>query len=167
MENFTWYCAGPWADRPFVREIIAKIQADGWKTCSRWADSLDIPPDATDRQEQLRQRAARDIEDVVQSDGLIYVNSSISEGKSTELGLSIALLKPIIIIGERSYADRGNNNIFLNLNFPCYPTIEDALEWLKGDGQFYLEWVQERQLDHIEKTLAAFEMADDVEFPSE
>lgn len=148
MTDFTFYVAGPFADRPHVREIIAKINAAGWRTCSRWADSdnPDIDPDDPEREAKLRLQAIRDIEDVVKADGLIYVNSQKSEGKATELGISIAMLKPVIIIGTRE------NNIFLNLRIPAYPTIEDALEWLKGAGALYLQWVLQQQLEHARLT---------------
>ena len=128
MHNFNFYVAGPWADRPNVRTIIEKVEAAGYQTCSRWAepDNPDVAEDDPEKATKLRDQAMRDVEDVIMADGLIYVNSLKSEGKATELGISIAMLKPIVVIGGRE------NNIFLNLNIPAYPTVEEALEWLKG-----------------------------------
>lgn len=172
MHNFTWYVAAPWVDRPNVRIIIEKLQANGWNTNSRWAaiDNEDVSKDDPERDEKLRWQATRDVEDVVKADGLIYVNSAISEGKATELGISIAMLKPVIIIGERSYPDRFNNNIFLNLNIPAYPTVEEAMAWLEDEGHNYLNYVMSKQYEFIQKTqgmMDEFIEATPVEYPSE
>ena len=173
MENFTFYVAGPWADRPFVREVIQKLNDAGWKTCSRWAaeDNPDIDPTDPEREAKLRFQAVRDVEDVVKADGLIYVNTGHkSEGKATELGISIAMLKPIVIVGGRE------NNIFLNLRIPAHPTVEETIEWLKGEGLKYIGWVQQRQILHAEMTALASlglmaqpteEALGEMEFPSE
>lgn len=134
MRDFTWYIAAPYIHRGQVQEHIAKIHAAGWKTNSRWAEEDDIS-------ECLKSRAMRDVEDVISADGLIYVNSALSEGKATELGIAIALLKPILIVGEQLYPERPNNNIFLNLSIPAFPTIEQMLEWLVVEGQHYIAWV--------------------------
>lgn len=145
--DFVWYCAGPWAERPFVRTVIQKLNDAGWSTCSRWAepDNPDVADDDPEREEKLRIQAIRDIEDVITADGLIYVNTGHkSEGKATELGISIAMLKPIVIVGGRE------NNIFLNLSIPAFPTTEEAVAWLAGDGQAYIEWVQHNQQCHFE-----------------
>lgn len=164
MDKFVWYVAGPFDHRPQVREIIAKIQAAGWSTNSRWAaeDNEDIAPDDPLREDKLRFQATRDVEDVLMADGLIYVNSKKSDGKATELGLSIATLKPIVIIGDRE------NNIFLNLNIPAFPTVEEMLTWLDADGQYYLKFVQAKQLEYINETqMEDAGVLGQMEFPSE
>ena len=138
MRDFTWYVAAPYIHRTQVQEHITKIHTAGWKTNSRWAEE-DLSSEC------LKNRAMIDVEGVINADGLIYVNSALSEGKATELGIAIALLKPIIIVGERSYTERSNNNIFLNLSIPVFPTIEQMLEWLAGEGQHHIAWVQEQR----------------------
>lgn len=169
IPNFTFYVAGPWAERPFVREIIQKLNDADWKTNSRWADpsNPDVAEDDPERDKQLRFQAVRDIEDVVKADGLIYVNTGLkSEGKATELGISIAMLKPIVIVGE----GLRSNNIFLNLNIPAHRTIEEALVWLEGDGEFYINWVESEQIRHMERMHQAVQDVDvfnGVEFKSE
>ena len=150
IPNFTWYVAGPWAERPFVRTVIQKLNDAGWATNSRWADpdNPDVAEDDPERDKRLRLQAVRDIEDVIKAHGLIYVNTGHkSEGKATELGISIATLKPIIIVGEGWRA----NNIFLNLNIPAYRTIEEAIVWLEGDGEDYINWVGAEQIRHMER----------------
>ena len=168
MKEFTWYVAAPWIHKDAAYETVRKIREAGWSTCSRWAepDNPDIAKEDPDRSIKLREQAVRDIEDVISADGLIYVNSAKSEGKATELGVSIALLKPIIIIGDR------DRNIFLSLNIPAYPTIEDALKWLRGEGVFYIEWVglqqgvYRHQLEDLDLEPSEADMAK-LEFPSE
>lgn len=163
-DSWIWYVAGPWDHREQVREHISKVQAAGWSTCSRWAepDNPDVDPDDPEREAKLRFQAMRDVEDVIKADGLIYINSKMSEGKATELGISIAMLKPIVIVGSRE------RNIFLHLNIPCHPTIEEALEWLDGDGRYYLEFVVARQEQHLLfMGAAAGSEEPDIEFPSE
>ena len=145
-DTFTFYVAGPWAHKAAVYETIQKVRAAGWQTNSRWAepDNPDIDP-ADPRYEELRfEQAAKDMQDCIQADGLIYINSKLSEGKATELGMCLAMLKPIVIIGGR------DNNIFLALNIPAFPTIEEALGWLDGDGQAYLAYSVDRQLAFAE-----------------
>lgn len=170
-KDLVWYVAGPWADRPRVREIIKKLNDAGWQTNSRWAepDNPDIDPNDPEKDKKLYTQAARDVEDVAMADGLIYVNSLKSEGKATELGICIGMLKPIIVIG----CDRGREgNIFLNLNIPIHNTIEEAMAWLDTDGgEQYINWVMGRQFQYL-ATMAGMglvggEDVSDVEFPSE
>ena len=169
MENFTFYVCGPWAERPFVREVIQKLNQAGWATNSRWAepDNPDVADDDPERDQKLRAQAIRDVEDVVKADGLIYVNAGYkSEGKATELGISIAMLKPIVIVGE----GLRSNNIFLNLNIPAHRTVEEAIEWLEGEGQLYLSWVESQQTMHLHASQLVDDEGEDlsdVVFPSE
>ena len=161
MKDFTWYVAGPWDHKAEVYELVKKVNAAGWQTCSRWAepDNTDIDPNAPDYEEQRRFQATRDVEDVTGADGLIYVNSKLSEGKATELGMSMALIRPIIIIGDR------RTNIFLSLDMPCFPTIEEALVWLEGDGRYYINWVTACQEDHFRRLGRLYGSEDEDEDP--
>lgn len=165
MKNFTWYVAGPWDHRPAVREIIEKINKAGWKTNSNWAapENPDVDPADPKRDALLKEQAIRDVKDVFEADGLIYVNSKKSDGKATELGLALATLKPVLILGDRE------GNIFLNLEIPAFPTVEEMLTWLEGDGQFYINFVQAKQMEYIQHTTDIFD-GDDISqmgFPSE
>ena len=120
-----FYTAGPWKDRENVRKIADTLKENGWTVNSRWLEAEDVHEDDPHRTQYLYEQAVADLEDVFAADALIYVNSMKSEGKATELGVAIATLKPIIVIGDRK------NNVFLNLNIPAYPTIEAAVEWIK------------------------------------
>src|SRR5688572_142606 len=110
MSKHSFYVAGPWADRENVRKITAKLQDAGYNITSRWLEVEDVPEDDPRREEYLKQQAIHDLEDLIRADALFYVNSMKSEGKATELGVALATMKPIIVVGDRS------NNIFLNLD---------------------------------------------------
>lgn len=168
IDGFTFYVAGPWDHKAEVYAEIKKLRAAGWQTNSRWAEpeNPDVAPDDPERNAKLRAQALRDVEDVMRADGLFYINSKYSEGKATELGLSIATLKPIVVVG----GDRGREgNIFLNLSIPLFKTTEEAIEWLNGEGQNYIAWVQQKQMENALMTQMALEDAggQDVNFPSE
>jgi hypothetical protein len=122
----TFYTAGPWKDREQVKVVAEKLRDEGYKVNSRWLDVPEEAPDGMAYDEYLVQQANHDLHDVVAADVLMYVNTgTLSEGKATELGIAIAMLKPIIAIGGKA------NNIFLNLNIPNFPTIEEAITFLK------------------------------------
>lgn len=119
------YLAGPWQEQAALVEMGGKLQAAGYTVTSRWLDAGDVADDDPERETLLKQQAVNDIEDLLTSDAMIYVNSARSEGKATELGMAIATLKPIILIGAREH------NIFLHLNMPAFPTIEEAIVWMQ------------------------------------
>lgn len=124
----TFYTAGPWKDREAVREVAQKLRDNGYEVNSRWLEVPEETPDGMTRDEYMKQQALNDMEDVIKADALIYVNTgTLSEGKATELGVSIAMLKPIIAIGGRG------GNIFLHLNIPNFPTIDEAIDWMKEE----------------------------------
>jgi nucleoside 2-deoxyribosyltransferase len=119
------YVAGPWADRENVRKIADKVREAGFVVTSNWLDVAEAPePGQPGRDEYLQTQAVQDLQNVMEADGLVYVNSMKSEGKATEFGVALATLKPIIIVGNRE------NNIFLNLDIPCFPTIEEAIGYM-------------------------------------
>lgn len=73
----------------------------------------------------MQEQAEADFSDLLQADVLFYINSMLSEGKATELGLAMATLKPIIVIGKPE------RNIFLFLGeFPFFDTIPDAISYM-------------------------------------
>lgn len=126
----TVYTAGPWADREFVKGVAAQLRIAGYKVNSRWLDVDPNPPDGVEQEDYYRMQALNDLQDVLEADVLFYINTgTLSEGKATELGVSLATLKPIIIVGPGGR----KNNIFLRLNIPHYETAEEAIEWMRGE----------------------------------
>jgi len=124
----TFYTAGPWHDRAIVKGVRDKLVEADYKVNSRWLDIPENPPEGMSYEEYQQMQARNDLADVVSADVLMYVNTGYkSEGKATELGVAIAMLKPIIIIGDRS------NNIFLNLGMPCFADIDAAIDFLKEE----------------------------------
>jgi hypothetical protein len=104
--------------------VAVKLRTAGYLVNSRW---LEINKQDHEVDTEYLQAMARiDLQDCLEADALVYVNTGrLSEGKATELGLALGTIKPIVIIGDRS------NNIFLNLNMPCYPTIEEFVAFLE------------------------------------
>lgn len=126
----TIYTAGPWKDRETVREVAGKLREAGYEVNSRWLEVSEETPEGMTQEQYYRQQALHDLQDCIESDLLVYVNTGYkSEGKATELGVALATLKPIIIVGEGGR----KNNIFLNLNIPQYNTVEEAIEWMKSE----------------------------------
>lgn len=122
------YVAGPWQDREdVVKPIAAKLVGAGYEVTSRWLEVPDVADDDPHRLEYLKEQAQHDLEDVVKADALVYVNSRKSEGKATELGVAIARLMPIVVIGGLE------NNVFLHLGLANFPTIDEALLWMKNN----------------------------------
>ena len=131
----TFYCAGPWKEQEFVKGVAGKLREAGYIVNSRWLETSSEPPEGVTMADYLHEQAVRDLEDVFAADALIYVNpGTLSEGKATELGIAIATLKPIIIVGENGR----KGNVFLNLNIPAYPTIEEAIAWLKAEDDRHI-----------------------------
>lgn len=114
---FSAYIAGPWSDRVAAEGIAKRFADAGIPVTHPWWHLEGEEDDHT----YLRECAMNDIEGVVEADVLVVLNSAMSEGKAVETGIAIILMKPIIIIGERS-------NIFHHLNIPLVATPEMALE---------------------------------------
>jgi len=124
------YIAGPWADRPAVRIEAQKFRDAGHTVDCRWLDLhtelAQGNADALNEDEHqtfLRQQAMNDIEDLLNSEVLVLINTQKSEGKSVETGIAIAALMPILIVGRRT-------NIFHTLSIPIFATSEEAIDWI-------------------------------------
>jgi hypothetical protein len=125
MKAPVFYVAGPKKDQEFVKGVAETLRREGYGVNSRWLE-IDKKDDEVD-QDYLEKMALWDFEDVLKSDVLCYVNTGTkSEGKATELGIALGMMKPIIVIGGKA------NNIFLNLPLQNFPTIEEAIEWMKS-----------------------------------
>jgi nucleoside 2-deoxyribosyltransferase len=124
-ETAVFYTAGSKHHQKDVQEIAAKLREAGYTVNSRWLEVS--KQDHEVDEEYLQKMAVWDLEDVMRADALIYCNHGYkSEGKATELGVSIAMMKPIIVIGGKE------NNIFLNLpGLPFFATIEEAIAKFK------------------------------------
>lgn len=120
MNELTCYLAGPWADRAYVREVRDQLVAAGVPINARWIDSHHQDEQEVDTT-ILCDEAMHDLEDVVSSPVLIVVNSKYSEGKAVELGVALALMKDIILIGTPS-------NVFHHLPICKVDNVEQAIE---------------------------------------
>lgn len=123
-----FYTAGPFKDRDYVREVRGALQVAGYKVKADWLD-IDATSDEAVLEAYLKEMALVDLKDVIAADCLIYCNTgTLSEGKATELGVAIAMLKPVIIVGPGGR----KNNIFCHLNIPYCENIDLLVAFLKA-----------------------------------
>lgn len=116
------YTAGPFADREYVKDVRDALQAAGFKVKADWLD-IDAPSDREVSEAYLQEMAGIDYGQCSAADILVYCNTGYkSEGKATELGIALALGKPIYVVGPGGRS----NNIFLNLGQPVFEDV-DAL----------------------------------------
>lgn len=102
------YVAGPWACKEEVRAVVRYLRSQGLIITSRWVDRPETEYECAP--ELMRSEAVRDIEDIDNSDALLYLNLQKSEGKATELGMVLARGDmPIYCVGGTQ------NNVFLHL----------------------------------------------------
>jgi len=121
------YVAGPWAHKAQVNIEAQKYRDAGYTVDCHWLtleDDDEIDFNATEKQSYYRALALKDVEEVLHSDAFIIINSKKSEGKCVELGLAIALIKPVLLIGPRT-------NIFHTLNIPRFDTVEESIVWME------------------------------------
>lgn len=132
----TFYLAAPWAEREQARAARQKLIDAGYNVNSRW---LDFEKDAGDdglsiSKETLQQEAIHDLEDVSHADALILLNTQArgeeTSGKAVEFGFAMGLLKPVLIVGNRT-------NVFHHLPIPVLPSIDDLIVWMKEQEASY------------------------------
>lgn len=121
------YVAGPWKRRDEVKAARDKFTAAGFPVTSQWLDvKVEVGADGyTSPPEVMRKEAMRDIGCVLEANIIVVMNLEMSEGKAVELGVAIASCKGVVIVGERT-------NVFHYLDFPCVPTVEEAIELCKN-----------------------------------
>ena len=129
------YVAGPWVDRDQVNVEAQKFRDAGHVVDCRWLTlHTDVGQAAgnalnqDEHQDFLREQAMNDIEDLLNSDALVVINSAKSEGMAVETGIAIAALMPIMIVGRRT-------NIFHTLNMPIFATSEEAIAWIAAQAR--------------------------------
>jgi nucleoside 2-deoxyribosyltransferase len=94
------YIAAPYSNRQGAIDLAAHLENLGQIITHKWWDN-EGEYDGIDPQFALK-CAQNDYSGVVQADCFILLNSSLSEGKATELGIAIALDVPIYAVGEPS-----------------------------------------------------------------
>ena len=98
------YLAAPWVLK-HAMPIMAKPFTDAGHTITeRWWEQEDKYPDYPSNQDnpELEDIAVSDFIGVINADALVVFNSAKSEGKAAEVGIGIACLKPVILIGART-----------------------------------------------------------------
>lgn len=126
MAGLKLYIAAPWIDREKMEDITKLFENKGHTITHKWWIQEGGPAyEGAGRESELRSYALKDFEGVANSDVVVVMNTSKSEGKATEQGIALALNKPIIIVGERG---KESKNVFHYLeNYTWIPTIDQAL----------------------------------------
>lgn len=114
----TVYVAGPWARKNDVRAVVQRLRGAGFSVTSRWVDRPESEYECDPA--LMRSEAIRDIEDIDQSDVLLYLNLEKSEGKATELGMALTREMPVFVVGGTK------NNVFLHLPTVTHVESVDA-----------------------------------------
>jgi len=122
------YLAAPSSQKALMPQIAAEFEAAGHTITERWWERDNfLPYDDPNYHKarnwnNLEDQAVSDYLGVVNADAVVVINSEVSEGKATEMGIAIALFKPIILIGQRS------RNVFHYMpNVQVVPSIAVAL----------------------------------------
>lgn len=116
------YIAAPWIHRTQAQDAARKcmVIADLCVT-SRWIFSHEDSQDA----DNLTKQAWQDSVDVRLAQYVIVLNSALSEGKATELGMALMLGKQVIIVGKPE--DRSRNIFYYLPNIRYVTTLEEAI----------------------------------------
>ena len=120
------YIAAPWSEKEKAAKAaqVALMEA-GHEVTSRWIDrDPDPEPDYSDGS-KYRGEAINDIEDIINANMVVLLNPDTpSQGRHVETGIAVAMLKPVIVVGERT-------NVFHHLRCPRVDTVEEAIAELK------------------------------------
>ena len=115
------YVSAPWADRQAVFPVVDHLEKAGYVVTSKWHLQEDI-----DDEQYLEENAESDLEELLEADVLLVLNTRLSEGKAFEAGYFYNSDSPIIVVGARS-----KENIFYYCpKIAVVPTLEDALDRL-------------------------------------
>lgn len=122
------YIACPWKHKDEAKRVKRLAELAGLTVSSRWIDFVPDPLYVYEYPTQIMHDGAmKDIEDLGDSDGMLYLNLAKSEGKATELGYAIAMQSrgldmPIYVVGGKE------NNVFLHSDYvKHFATVEDAI----------------------------------------
>ncbi len=123
------YVAAPWVEKAKAKAVAQEVREAGLVVISRWHDTTHNSNIYEDTPELMQGEALKDWEDVTHATHLLYLNLQKSEGKATELGISLARGIPIYVVG-------GNlNNVFLHLPWIYHvPDVEVAIVEMLENG---------------------------------
>ena len=125
-----FYLAGTWTERLRCREVSNAIQrATGWTPTATWLDSEedDGAPEAR------RVGARRCLNDIERSDVLIaMIGDWKSLGKHVEIGVALALGKPVYLLPASWGADVETSCAFYELCDTSFGSLDDFIQtWEK------------------------------------
>lgn len=127
------YIAAPWIHKDAARAVREEFVAAGFEITSRWLDFEGGGYDASN--ETLAEEAAKDIQDILNSQGMVVLQYSKSEGKAFEQGLFLAATqftgvnnKMVLVAPD---GKRGNVFQYLDDAYTLVPDVAAAIEECK------------------------------------
>lgn len=119
------YVAAPYVDKVQARDARRQLREAGIDVNSRWLDFDAHGMPITD--DILRLDAAHDVEDILNADAIVVLNTHLSEGKAWEQGFAYGLGMPIIAIGRPEHC------VFHHLDvYQWVPDVAHAIAAVKA-----------------------------------
>lgn len=118
------YVATKFEDGPFAKKVMESLQSAGHSITHDWTGESSAGKEGEELKQYLLKCATWDLEGVVSCDALILLNHPHGKGMFTELGIALALRKPVIVV-KPGVA----NNIFFHLpECRTVETVGEAIE---------------------------------------
>lgn len=114
------YVAAKFEDAPMAKETMNLLEKEGFEITHDWTKEFFEKPEVTD--ELLSKCAVADADGVIGAHVLVIYPHPQGKGQYTELGITIALNRPVIAIGDAS-------NVFLR--HPLVMRVDTTAEALK------------------------------------
>lgn len=117
------YIAAPWIRKDDAKIVKQQLEQAGFTVTSRWIafhcdNSAYEHPDGV-----MQLEAQNNVEDLRNSDALLYMRWEKSEGKATELGIALMLGLKVFVVGGR------HDNVFLHMpEVLVVNTVEQFIE---------------------------------------
>lgn len=120
------YIAGTTSNQEFLRVIKQRIVLLGHPVSSTWLETAYQYTDKRCTAAHMKKDAPRDLDEIRECDLFIMDRTRKSWGKDTEMGMALALGKPVWLVGTPKY-----KNVFFALaerTFPNWCSVFETLE---------------------------------------
>ena len=128
------YVASKYQERETIRELYDILRSHGHEITVDWTNHDVFPDDA--EEEKLGEFACDDVRGVQECDSMIIymVNEHQYKGAWVEMGVALALNKPVFVLGNA-----GDSCIFMNHSlvrkYICFVKLLEYLEYLEENNE--------------------------------
>lgn len=121
------YVASKFEEGPFVKKVMESLESAGHTITHDWTGESSAGKEGDELKQYLLKCATWDLEGVMSCDLLLLLNHPHGKGMFTEMGIALALRKPVIIVKPEVA-----NNIFFHLpECRSVATVGDAIELIQ------------------------------------